>query len=459
VLAKDRLRRVPSEAAVVRLEQFQQNAIVNVSSLKGKWQLQVPRLAGQGTWRTSGVAGMLLDLYTSDAAKLLDMELVSPPVVSISADGRVLTRVQLRWGPSKDTVTLEGRLAVVGKDQLEQTPMTAQSATLKLSGPPVQPARRLRVAFADDELLVLRDAASSAGTEVLWRVGGGGPKPLADAQALTQQELESLAQDAALRALDAKFEKLEGLAQAEKWLEKFEERSNAKLQELHARWEVLESQEATSRRRIQEAVSDALGMTHAKLEELSGLDPLAGKEEQLKDLEDRASAKLRELDIRWEGLIDHEAASRLRMKEAVATALSVLNTKLDELNNMDPFAGMEEQLKDLEDSAHMRVEAVRAKAEERLEEAARAAVAECERRIDERLQAASARMEKQLDQVFQTLSTRFEDLEARGSALDVNLQEEIRAHLRDARAQVRDARAEVRESRKQLQRGFWRWLR
>jgi len=332
------LRAAPSEADIAELQRLwrPEPGVRGLNLLRGTWRVQVPRLGGRSRW-TGDFAGLLLDLYTSSAGKFLGMELPSAPLVSISGDGRVKTRVWLSWGSSRDEVALEGSLRELGPDELELEPMAARSSVLKNAPLPLQPARRLRIAYADEELLVLKDRHGAV--DMLWREEGEDSQ--VDKPSSVAQDNGQVAMATGLPTIDSA-----GSAEEEGQRDFDEEQVDAPL-------EGPEAHEAQTQ--MEESVGKALQAIDAKLQVIDEWDPLAEAKRRLQQFEEHAEAKLRGLDEQWERYLDQKAeVEELRQLAQEADA------KLAALRELDGRA--EERERALEAAAMKAVEGIKAAA-------------------------------------------------------------------------------------------------
>eukprot|EP00440_Ansanella_granifera_P035910 gb/GFBE01038955.1/.p1 GENE.gb/GFBE01038955.1/~~gb/GFBE01038955.1/.p1 ORF type:complete len:552 (+),score=128.11 gb/GFBE01038955.1/:1-1656(+) len=166
---KKQLRQHLNKAAIVELEKTWRplEAVTSSHQLQGRWRLLTPKESGSSGLLSGDVPRMLLNLYAGNIGRMLSMEVVSPPILRISPDGRTKTETELRWGGQHDQIFLQGQLTVVGPNQLRETPKTTRSLALKFTMPAMQPERDIKITYYDEDLLIVRDNRGIV--DVLWR--------------------------------------------------------------------------------------------------------------------------------------------------------------------------------------------------------------------------------------------------------------------------------------------------
>jgi len=168
---KEQLRRSPDKATIAALEKIfvPRDAVTGTQQLQGSWRLQGPRENGARGLISGDLPRMLLNLYSGNIGRMLSMELVDLPTVSISPDGQAETLTQLRWGSQQDTILTHTRLSMIGPNLLRETPQATRSSRLG-AVPTLTPPRDLTVTYHDEDLLILRDSRGIV--DALWRNQG-----------------------------------------------------------------------------------------------------------------------------------------------------------------------------------------------------------------------------------------------------------------------------------------------
>eukprot|EP00929_Paragymnodinium_shiwhaense_P108642 TRINITY_DN74964_c0_g1_i1.p1 TRINITY_DN74964_c0_g1~~TRINITY_DN74964_c0_g1_i1.p1 ORF type:complete len:564 (-),score=199.41 TRINITY_DN74964_c0_g1_i1:352-2043(-) len=143
--------------------------IWSLSDLEGTWVMHNPSNDAAG-WRSGDALRLIFKILESTSGKMLNFEFTSDPKLTIKSGGKADMQMDLRWGSSRDTVTVHDKLTVRGLNKLVAKPQSIYSSAMKLTVPVMLRERKLRVTYFDGDLLILRDERKVV--DVFWRSNG-----------------------------------------------------------------------------------------------------------------------------------------------------------------------------------------------------------------------------------------------------------------------------------------------
>lgn len=177
---KEQLLDAPNKALVTALERAQElpPQISSMKELEGTWELRGPTVTGADGLASGDMPHAILGLYQSKIGRMLNMEMLGAPRVTIAASGATNTLARLRWGRQRDEVQLQGRLTMISENTLREEIHSTRSMTLKMNMPTLSRPRELKVTYFDGNLIILRDAKGVA--DVFVRHGRKRQEPSRD---------------------------------------------------------------------------------------------------------------------------------------------------------------------------------------------------------------------------------------------------------------------------------------
>mmetsp|Transcript_17329 Transcript_17329/g.40382 ORF Transcript_17329/g.40382 Transcript_17329/m.40382 type:complete len:630 (-) Transcript_17329:62-1951(-) len=175
-----RTQSVPSRSTIIDLQRLWKRgggSVAGVSSLAGKWRMQVDTELAAQRPRGRDFSRFVFDLYTSPIGKALAMKLDCSPTLEITRSGSARFGVRLQWGPNSDEVTVESRLRMSADGAIQEVQRQTKSQALgSLTFLPLLRDRLVEVSYLDDELLILQDASSNV-FDVFWKKEAQASKP------------------------------------------------------------------------------------------------------------------------------------------------------------------------------------------------------------------------------------------------------------------------------------------